>query len=185
MFCLLRILTVNPSNTDVELDQYACGMLGFYRVEVEACCPLSAIGFGSLFALAANVVAFAVYENVVRAEAEKEEALRLAAPASLQCRAGGLALRLHPCVRCGVMVQVRVRLAQCVVVVRCVVPGRLGLPPNWRVCLKRKGEEWSHGDLSPNRRYFTLVGPFTVARSSLDSRLCKPLDWTFGPQLSL
>jgi hypothetical protein len=36
-----------------------------------------------IFALAANVVAFTVYENVVRAEAEKEEALRLAAPASL------------------------------------------------------------------------------------------------------
>lgn len=36
-----------------------------------------------IFAFAANVVDFAVYENVVRAEAEKEEALGLAVPASL------------------------------------------------------------------------------------------------------
>lgn len=44
-----------------------------------------------IFALAANVVAFVVYENVVRAEAEKEEALRLAASACGRralCRAG-------------------------------------------------------------------------------------------------
>lgn len=85
-----------------------------------------------IFALAANVVDFAVYENVVRAETDF--AIGLAAPASLRadgCAAPGgwhfgstrAAGRL--CMRCGVTVQVRVWLAQCrVVVVRCAVPGR-------------------------------------------------------------
>jgi hypothetical protein len=151
LFCLLRILTVKPNNTDVELDQYARGMLGFYKVEVEACCPLSAIGFGSLHC--SQCCRF----RCIRECGLSRSRERGSSPF------GGLGVWSS-----------------------CAVPCRAeSVYHQTGVCLKRKGGEWSHGDLSPNRRYFTLVGPFTVARSSLDSRLCKSLDWTFGPQQSL
>ena len=87
----LLSMTVKPSNTDVELDQYACGMQGFYthfaeggkyciEVEVEACGLLC-----NWFCILQPMLSLLlyIYENVTRAEAEKQEPLGLAAPASL------------------------------------------------------------------------------------------------------